>query len=180
MCGLCPSGWMFTIVLCIYTCINVLHEQVHACASICVHDPRSCSLLSEVLNAFAKHDYIFLLQHYADDSACAANAKDITMFHLFSCRFGFGKKKLFLQSFSALYSHFCWNHFSFGFLLRTSPYVTFVVFVVIFIYIIVKYSLYSGILLHLGFVLLRAYHTEKKIPPKRGACGYYHCHCRCR
>lgn len=72
------------------------------------------------------------------------------------------EKKLFLQSFSALYSHFCWNHFSFGFLLRTSPYVTFVVFVVIFIYIIVKYSLYLGILLHLGFVLLRAYHTRKK------------------
>lgn len=77
------------------------------------------------------------------------------------------EKKLFLQSFSALYSHFCWNHFSFGFLLRTSPYVTFVVFVVIFIYIIVKCSLYLGILLHLGFVLLRAYHTNKKNTTKK-------------
>lgn len=156
-----------------------MRVPVYVCM-ILVHFLLTCSRLSEVLNAFAKHDFIFSLQHYADDSACAANAKNITMFHLFSFRFGFEKKNYFFSHFPLYIVIFVGTISRLVFLLRTSPYVTFVVFVVIFIYIIVKYSLYLGtILLHLGFVLMHAYHT-KKIPSKRGACGYYHCHCRCR
>lgn len=108
MCGLCPSGWMLTIVLCIYTRISMCYMNkymrvtVYVCM-ILVHFLLTFSLLSEVLNAFAKHDYIFSLQHYADDSACAANAKDIMMFHLVSFRVGFERKKNYFFSHFPLY-----------------------------------------------------------------------------
>lgn len=143
--------------MCHGTCVK---QYVCVSLSLCVwvHGPLflfTFSRLREVLNAFAKHTHTHThasfrcSTHYADDSAYAANTKDISLLYLLSFW------KLFLSHFLLYVAIFVAKHLLFVFFSAETIggcYLTF--FVVIFIYIKVKYSLCLCILLHLGFVLL--------------------------